>query len=359
MKPKKAIKFPLKMKNGVEVRSLEELRENADLESIMQYYFSGQLTRWCKAFGMTDLPEQFECDNRKFVESVLMTLGLNGNIQESDIIRYVNENFGDNTSYDKVTDVEEFSLSDDKTIKEKLSSMLDNNINLDDYSIEVVPIKDDKGNIQKYRVCISNEKNDQYSRFSVVYELDDNYTHELFEKDLYRKIMNALEVSENTLKFNCTKIGTFSLLKVGDTFDFGRFNDKKIKWKVLRKDSVSLYAITIENLKISRFDISSNNWMNSEIRKWLNSDFYNSSFTADEKEKILTVNSDKVTLLSKEEAEQLMTQQERSIGFWWWLRTPFPGASYGEWEVYENGDFHGTHVSAAECGVRPAISLKI
>ena len=40
------IRFPLKMKNGAEVRTLEELRENFDLESILGYFTDGKLAIW-------------------------------------------------------------------------------------------------------------------------------------------------------------------------------------------------------------------------------------------------------------------------------------------------------------------------
>lgn len=45
------IKFPLKMKNGAEVRSLDELKENFDLESVLTYYVSGQLIAWLKNYN--------------------------------------------------------------------------------------------------------------------------------------------------------------------------------------------------------------------------------------------------------------------------------------------------------------------
>lgn len=43
---KKNIKFPLVMKNGTQVRTLEELREHFDLESVLEYYFDGRLKNW-------------------------------------------------------------------------------------------------------------------------------------------------------------------------------------------------------------------------------------------------------------------------------------------------------------------------
>jgi hypothetical protein len=43
---KKKIKFPLEMKNGEKVRTLEELKANYNIESILNYYFSGKLKVW-------------------------------------------------------------------------------------------------------------------------------------------------------------------------------------------------------------------------------------------------------------------------------------------------------------------------
>lgn len=39
------------MKNGAEVRSLDELKENFDLESVLTYYVSGQLIAWLKNYN--------------------------------------------------------------------------------------------------------------------------------------------------------------------------------------------------------------------------------------------------------------------------------------------------------------------
>lgn len=40
------IRFPLKMKNGAEVRTLDELRDNFDLESVLGYFMDGKLLTW-------------------------------------------------------------------------------------------------------------------------------------------------------------------------------------------------------------------------------------------------------------------------------------------------------------------------
>lgn len=42
----KRIKFPLVMKNGAEARDIEALRENFDMESIVEYFINGKLAKW-------------------------------------------------------------------------------------------------------------------------------------------------------------------------------------------------------------------------------------------------------------------------------------------------------------------------
>ena len=42
----KKIRFPLQMKDGAAVRTLEELREHFDLESVLGYFSDGKLKTW-------------------------------------------------------------------------------------------------------------------------------------------------------------------------------------------------------------------------------------------------------------------------------------------------------------------------
>lgn len=356
---KRMIRFPLKMKNGAEVRSLEELRANADVESVMQYYFSGQLSRWCRAFNINELPEKFTENNEMFVNRVLETIGIE--LPAEDIHNYVNNNFGNSTEVEAVPDTDEEKITDDKEVKNRLKNIMNGEINLDNYMIEVTPIEDESGTIKKYRVCITNEQTEQYSRFVIPYELDNDYTRELFEKDLYIKIKYAVENAEKSVEFFNKKTGSYESLNVGDTFDFGSYNGKPIKWKILRKNNDSIYVISTEELCRKQFhnnsNSESNNWKNSDIRRWLNGEFYSNAFTENEKDEIGTVESDKVTLLSKEEAESLMTERERASVSWWWLRSSYPRGSDYVWFVTLDGTLTTTYVSS-EGGVRPALNIK-
>ena len=42
----KKIRFPLKLAEGKEVRSLDKFREHFDLETVLEYYKSGKLLTW-------------------------------------------------------------------------------------------------------------------------------------------------------------------------------------------------------------------------------------------------------------------------------------------------------------------------
>ena len=56
----KKIKLPLEMANGVMVRSLDELRENWDLEKIVGYFGDGRLVTWLNDRYYTDLAERVQ-----------------------------------------------------------------------------------------------------------------------------------------------------------------------------------------------------------------------------------------------------------------------------------------------------------
>lgn len=51
----KKIKFPLEFSNGIKVRTLEELQQYADVESILRYYHSGKLQIWLEARDHNDI----------------------------------------------------------------------------------------------------------------------------------------------------------------------------------------------------------------------------------------------------------------------------------------------------------------
>ena len=44
-----AVKFPLEMRDGVQVRNISELKENFDVEKVVGYFVDGKLKKWLDA----------------------------------------------------------------------------------------------------------------------------------------------------------------------------------------------------------------------------------------------------------------------------------------------------------------------
>lgn len=220
---RRMIKFPLKMKNGAEVRSLEELRANADVESIMKYYFSGQLSLWCRAFGYEDIPAGITEINESFVKSVMDLIGIKVSAEEMQ--EYIKNSFGVADTGKITADIEnEEEIIDNADVKDKLKEYTD--INLDDYEISVVPVENENGKIEKYRISVTCEKSDQYTRFSIPYNITTRYTKDRFEQDMYRKITNCFRILEEEEKYNKSN---FATMEVGEKFLFGRWENKAIE----------------------------------------------------------------------------------------------------------------------------------
>lgn len=104
----------------------------------------------------------------------------------------------------------------------------------------------------------------------------------------------------------------------------GKWNDTPIEWIVLKEENNN--ALVISRLALFAMDCRNNgnttmDWEYSVLREYLNGEFYNKAFSSIEKLQIVNakledVNNakDNVFLLSKQEAETFMTQDERKCG---------------------------------------------
>ncbi|MBQ8559967.1 MAG: hypothetical protein IJ441_00115, partial [Spirochaetaceae bacterium] len=72
----KLIRFPLQLADGTGARSLEELREHGDVESVLKHYREGTLARWLRAFGQQELAEKVAAHRNAQLE------GSKANLQE-------------------------------------------------------------------------------------------------------------------------------------------------------------------------------------------------------------------------------------------------------------------------------------
>ena len=111
------------------------------------------------------------------------------------------------------------------------------------------------------------------------------------------------------------------MANVGDYIKFGNYPQtangdiQPIEWQVLAKEENKMLVISKYGLEARRFNGSSSDWINSEIRKWLNGEFYNETFDENEKiyiEPFETFSGvlDNIFLLSKEEAEKYFVNDE-------------------------------------------------
>ena len=191
--------------------------------------------------------------------------------------------------------------------------------------------------------------------------------------------------------------------KVGETIEFGNYpqeedgTEKPIEWIVMKNEGnqVLLLSKYVLDEKPYNEELEEAIWETSDIRKWLNNEFYTTAFNKAEKVKIQTSliknednswsgtsggndTEDKVFLLSEKEAETLFSNDEERIakateyaeksGVYvnekkeaeWWLRSPGRYSSDAA-AVYDDGliYLYGYYVYSDYEGVRPALHLNL
>ena len=191
--------------------------------------------------------------------------------------------------------------------------------------------------------------------------------------------------------------------KVGKTIEFGNYpqdkdgTEKPIEWIVMKKEGnqvllLSKYVLDAKPYNKEWEDVT---WETSDIRQWLNNEFYTTAFNKAEKAKIQTSliknednskhgtnggndTEDKVFLLSEKETETLFSNKEERIakateyatksGVYvneekaacWWLRSPgydSDDAAEVDGSGWVGGD--GSSVYYDYDGVRPALHLNL
>ncbi|MBR2209233.1 MAG: hypothetical protein IJ859_10545 [Synergistaceae bacterium] len=169
-------------------------------------------------------------------------------------------------------------------------------------------------------------------------------------------------------------------------YEFGMYNNQPLKWRVLEVDTDNKRALLVTEKAVIKkaYDDSSNVWLSSEVRTWLNGDFLNG--LGDDKEKIIKVrlqdetydetytnlnyhkssevewnasgdDADSVFLLSAADADYYFTDSNDRVCYlltepndacFWWLRSPGFGGycaayviaigeiGYSGWDVDDN-----------------------
>ena len=170
-----------------------------------------------------------------------------------------------------------------------------------------------------------------------------------------------------------------------------------IGWDILEEKDGMVLIISHYILDARSFDDDAgNNYAESDLREWLNNEFYNTAFTDEEKAKIVTTlvdnsvestgfessryacedTEDKIFLLSSKEAEKYYTDETRLAKCtayakkqglyvspktkysWWWLRSPFNTNVIYVRGVTEDDGKIGNFAVDCKAGIRPACWIK-
>ena len=166
---------------------------------------------------------------------------------------------------------------------------------------------------------------------------------------------------------NARKDKSLESVNAGDEIAFGILDKTPIRWKVLAVKEDSALIICVNNVCNKPFhqDGGSISWHSCYLRKWLNSVFLIKCFTQNDLIRIIPwklndLTTDKVFLLSIDEANTLFADDNaRANGSWWWLRSP---GSKPEEAAFVNNNgkiFADGHFVDINYGVRPAMWVRI
>lgn len=224
-------------------------------------------------------------------------------------------------------------------------------------------------------------------------------------------LLDGLSYKDSAEKLKSAKQALIKTAKVGDIVYFGTYeqdNDttngkEDIEWLVLAKENNRILVVSDKALDCKPYNQSRDyvTWETCSLRNWLNNDFINAAFTAEERAKIPTVTvsadknpeyntnpgnatKDKVFLLSIVEAEKYFTSDEARMCVpteyaisngaytsgsytkggkatcWWWLRSPGCNRNYAaRVNLFGSVIGFGDIVDYDSDAVRPAMWITI
>ena len=247
---------------------------------------------------------------------------------------------------------------------------------------------------REYQRAEKLRENGQYAEAYVIYMAIRGYkdVDEIIVKDVGIADLRRAEYQPG----NYVTLGTYPQTKSGT-------DQTPIEWLVLESDSetallISRYALDAKPYNNKRIDMT---WEKCTLRSWLNNDFCNRAFSAEEKKRILVSNvtadknpqcdtdpgsatKDSVFLLSITEANKYFASDEARMcvvtdyaiqqGAWtlddytadggmaccWWLRSPGRSSDYAALVNVGGSTLDiGRNVSYSNIAVRPCIRVRI
>ena len=400
----KKIKLPLEMANGVMVtKSLEELKENWDLEKIVEHFVTGKLITWLNDRYYTDLAEKVENlpkdgDSRKLQQALCRVFEMPCEELELDVDEIAERK--------RRQDLLRQFTSDDEILKNVDKVAFDQEdlaYLLDDEIAEIYLFNN------KFTIPLNVEGKKYIG-------IGDNVVAEIRSK----KPVNFAErgIAFSNVKFD-EKYATIHEVvpekpkfsaKVGDIIKLGEWGGEEIEWLVINRKEGRLTLLSKYIIDSRPYDFKYRKgvtWETSTIRSWLNSDFFDDAFTDNEK-KIVMVSDvrahvvsrfpnrpqgnntcDRVYLLSVEECERYWDLEDVRLSIptrfavqrgvhvdrgtgttaWWWLRSrgePSEDCTVRSSCVIDYGNGNGNEIGeVGDCtnvsyqGIRPVIQVDI
>lgn len=112
--------------------------------------------------------------------------------------------------------------------------------------------------------------------------------------------------------------------------EFGTWNGNPMKWAVLYENDFDMLVVSEISIGKKQYSAANNsNWASSDIRHYLNNNFYKNNFTEDEKKRIMNIylndsyTKDNVFLISKSESDSYLSSNEVHKRGYWCTRTPY------------------------------------
>ncbi len=197
-----------------------------------------------------------------------------------------------------------------------------------------------------------------------------------------------------------TQVGSIIRLGAYEQDDNTANNEETLEWRVLAIENGKALLIAEKILDCIPYNITNSpvSWETCTLRTWLNDEFLNSAFTADEREKISVTTlanadvtdsetkggkdtQDKVFLLNYVDAEKYFevnnSRMAQGTGFaknkgmhvvsegssagnsYWWLRSPGLSGNSGVVDGVGQIYFYNNNVGSITLGVRPALWITL
>lgn len=373
----KIIKFPLKLADGFGARTLDELRDHADVSSIATYYDNGKLHRWLLANYLDDnakaidsIKESLKSDYNKIntqkVKKVYEVLGIS-KVDEKELSDYLTNS---NSAFTEASSNYDFEIENDVSMKSEVIKHIHPDTKIDDWDIACS--ETDTSGI--FQVFIENKEENIFSSFNL-------------KKDsfFYIKIANVIyNLSISLLNEQVKDLKQYALLKseinsifenpVGSLAMFGKTN-----WRIIKKNMKEALLLCSESVTSQEYE---------KVQDFLENSFINNVFSIEEKEALVPLsnssfnlkmteiqydalykkNDQKVFLFARDDINNLVDLEYKQCDVDWWLVDGFVKDTGGVVPM-KSSDIKGAislltvplgivHMKSSDIkGVRPAIVI--